>query len=144
MPTYFLDFIIADLSYRSDGKFIMFYSDPHQAQTYYAYKCGTEITKALHKYFYTNENIFKHRIIFKAILNSEISESMLLYDERQSTLKAKQAVANIVAYEIARLFFGYLVTCAWWSFTWMNEGFATYFQYFGIHLVSSNNIISIS
>lgn len=41
-------------------------------------------------------------------------------------------MTELIAHELAHLWFGDLVTCDWWSHFWMNEGFASYFQYFGL------------
>lgn len=33
---------------------------------------------------------------------------------------------------------GNLLTCKWWEYTWLNEGFARYFQSFGTHMVDKD------
>lgn len=54
----------------------------------------------------------------------------------ESTPYYKYRVAQIVAHETTHMWFGNLVTCRWWSNTWLNEGFANYFQDYIVSLVS--------
>ncbi|KYM94195.1 Aminopeptidase N [Cyphomyrmex costatus] len=55
-------------------------------------------------------------------------ESEITYDDNSDSVYQKTQAALIVAHELAHQWFGNLVTPSWWSYLWLSEGLAAFFE----------------
>lgn len=150
ISTYLVAFVVADYNYTEDNSTEIHYrvwTKPQSiAQAKYALKVGRELLEEMGKY--TNISFSDYVPKMDQVSLRDFSagamenwglvtyrESALLAEEGVSSVRTLQRVTTIIAHEFAHQWFGNLVSPKWWTYIWLNEGFADYFEYFLTHRI---------
>ncbi len=140
MSTYLLAFIIGELTHieqvGDNGTLIrVFTTHGREEQAQFALETATRLLKYFNDYFgipYPLPKLDHFAIPDFAAGAMEnwgaitYRETALLVDPQNTSAGTRQLVAGIIAHEMAHMWFGDLVTMAWWDDLWLNESFASW------------------
>ncbi|XP_055315275.1 aminopeptidase N-like [Sitodiplosis mosellana] len=147
--TYLIAFIISDFPYKESWSKAGFrhrvFAKPQEmdSATFGVYE-GEKILDAISDYLQVNFTLPKMdqaaipQFAAGAMENWGLvtyRETALLYNETIHSNERKISVVTTIAHEFGHQWFGNLVSPKWWSYLWLNEGFATLFQFIGTDLV---------
>nr|CAD7199426.1 unnamed protein product [Timema douglasi] len=141
ISTYLIAFVVSDFTNlsSSDGFYSTWQREAAVRQAQYSLEVTPRLMTALEAY--TGQEYFLPKLDQVAVPDFDAGamenwglityrEIYILYQERVSRAMDKQNVATIIAHELAHKWFGNLVSPKWWKYLWLNEGFATFFEYF--------------
>lgn len=149
MSTYLIAFLVSNFKPRGNDNFTVIARPEAYDQTRYSYDIGQDLLQELNEFTGYPYNTMKdtEKMDLAAIPDFSAGamenwglltyrETALLYKQDKTTAMTQQKISAVIAHEMAHMWFGDLVTCDWWGYTWLNEGFARYFQYFIPHEVN--------
>ncbi|XP_017141911.2 aminopeptidase N [Drosophila miranda] len=147
MSTYLLAFIIAEYTARGNvSEFAVLTRPEFYNKTEFSFQVGQRVVAAYDELFqqpyaslgndvlqYATSPRFPHNGMENwglIIYSDDVLVKELGYTDGWSD---KEFTIRIIAHETSHMWFGDSVTFSWWSYFWLNEAFARYYEYFMAH-----------
>nr|XP_034185421.1 putative aminopeptidase-2 [Osmia lignaria] len=139
MSTYLVAFIISDFESLQLGNLSIWARPNAIRQAMYARDLSLDATIYLSRLFKQDFNIPKMDMVAIPDFSAGAMENWGIITYREMRLLcdsstsdyANQSVATVIVHELTHEWFGNMITPEWWSYLWLSEAFARYFQYFG-------------
>ncbi|XP_002744830.4 leucyl-cystinyl aminopeptidase isoform X1 [Callithrix jacchus] len=148
MSTYLVAFIVGEmknLSQDVNGTLVSVYAVPEKVgQAHHALETTVKLLEFFQNYFEIQYPLKKLDLVaipdYQAVAMENwglltFQEETLLYDSNTSSVADRKLMSKIIAHELAHQWFGNLVTMQWWNDLWVNEGFATFMEYFSLEKI---------
>uniref|UniRef100_A0A182M2A6 Aminopeptidase n=1 Tax=Anopheles culicifacies TaxID=139723 RepID=A0A182M2A6_9DIPT len=142
MSAYLLAFMVSDFLYIEDAEADQrVYARPNAIdQAQYALDAGILIMDAFDEYLGLPYSDFMPKVDQVGLTQfsagamenwglCKYREEYLLYEPGVTTFRSQTTITTIIAHEYAHQWFGNVVTNKWWSYLWLNEGFATLYEF---------------